>query len=293
MTSPSTSITSGTLARCIPRRTKQEEEQTVSVLHSCEPDWHSTWSKRNWVRSESTQNRTVQTNFEISSQNSILVQFTACSEKGIAIYQTRSHAISLSDTLPVICTDRVVCMQSREEFYCKTYRSPSYHEWHLCRTCNTLRRMYLFLNREKSDDREEDHHRETCGSECCFDFRIPGIPRSAVEEVETMEGRQITGRWCPMIPRNRRRSTTSVENQKNLMTEIGKSEYLRVLRDFFEKTMFRLRLMFGNWYRRLHMRKMLATVQQRQIWLTPCPLLDTWWRRTNPEVLGMVKQCVK
>ena len=32
-------------------RTKQQEEQTVSVLHNCETDWHSTWSKRSWIRS--------------------------------------------------------------------------------------------------------------------------------------------------------------------------------------------------------------------------------------------------
>ena len=37
----------------------------------------------------------------------------------------------------------------------------------------------------KSDDREKDQHRESCGSECCIDFRIPGIPHSAVEQVET------------------------------------------------------------------------------------------------------------
>ena len=34
-----------------PGRTKQQEEQTAGVLHGCEPDWHSTWSKRSWIRS--------------------------------------------------------------------------------------------------------------------------------------------------------------------------------------------------------------------------------------------------
>ena len=39
----------------------------------------------------------------------------------------------------------------------------------------------------KSDDGENEvhQHRETCGSDYCVDFRIPGIPHSAVEQVET------------------------------------------------------------------------------------------------------------
>ena len=68
-----------------PRRKKQQKRQTVSVLHSREPDRHSTWPKRSWIRSGQTWNRTVQTHLESPSQYSILVQFKACSEKGIAI----------------------------------------------------------------------------------------------------------------------------------------------------------------------------------------------------------------
>ena len=39
----------------------------------------------------------------------------------------------------------------------------------------------------KSDDRENEvhQHRATCGSDHCVDFRTPGIPHSAVEQVET------------------------------------------------------------------------------------------------------------
>ena len=35
--------------------------------------------------------------------------------KGLQFYQTRSYAITLSDTLPAICIDKVVCMKTREE----------------------------------------------------------------------------------------------------------------------------------------------------------------------------------
>ena len=51
----------------------------------------STWVNSTWIRSGKTQNRTVQTHLEISSQYSILVQFKACSEKGIA---TLSNSIA-------------------------------------------------------------------------------------------------------------------------------------------------------------------------------------------------------
>ena len=61
---------------------------------------------------------------EISSQYSILVQFTACSEKRIAILSKLDRTQSLFQTPPAICLDKVVCMKTREELYCKTYRSP-------------------------------------------------------------------------------------------------------------------------------------------------------------------------
>ena len=103
--------------------------------------------------------------------------------KGLRFYLTRSHAITLSDTLPAICMNRVVCMKTREELYCRIYKSPR------------LPRVTLVPNsqhfqkdvHEKSDDREKEvhQHRGTCGSDHCVDFRIPGIPHSAVEQVET------------------------------------------------------------------------------------------------------------
>ena len=83
MTSPSTSTTSGTPTRCTPFF--KVDWSQVSVLHSREHHGRLTWSTRSWIRSGQTQNRTVQTHLESSSQYSILVQFKACSEKGIAI----------------------------------------------------------------------------------------------------------------------------------------------------------------------------------------------------------------
>ena len=41
--------------------------------------------------------------------------------KGLRFYQTRSHAITLSDTLPATCFDKVVCIKTREKLYCRKY----------------------------------------------------------------------------------------------------------------------------------------------------------------------------
>ena len=57
-------------------------------------------------------------------------------------YQTRSHAITLSDTLPAICIDKVVCLKTTEELCCKTHRSPRLPRVFF------IRRMYLFQNGE-------------------------------------------------------------------------------------------------------------------------------------------------
>ena len=69
----------------IPGERKPQKGQTVSVLHSREPDVCSIRCGRSSVRSGQTHNRTVQTHWESSSQHGKMVQFEACSEKGIAI----------------------------------------------------------------------------------------------------------------------------------------------------------------------------------------------------------------
>ena len=44
--------------------------------------------------------------------------------KGLLFSQTRSRATTLSSTLPVICIEKVVCMKTGEELYCKVHQSP-------------------------------------------------------------------------------------------------------------------------------------------------------------------------
>ena len=48
------------------------------------------------------------------------------------------------------------------------------------------------------------------------------------------------------------------QGSKDLITEMGITEILYFHETFFEETMSGLRLILGNWYRILHMRKMHA-----------------------------------
>ena len=45
--------------------------------------------------------------------------------KGLQLYQTRSHAITLSSTPPAICIEKLVCMKTGEELFCKVHQSPT------------------------------------------------------------------------------------------------------------------------------------------------------------------------
>ena len=72
-----------------------------------------------------------------------------------------------------------------EEFCCKIFGSPRLPRVTLVPNFQHVQKDVHVSGSRKSDDREKDQHREACGSEYCIDFRIPGIPHSAVEQVET------------------------------------------------------------------------------------------------------------
>ena len=82
--------------------------------------------------------------------------------KGLQFFQTRSHAITLSDTLPAICIDKVVCMKTREELYCKIYGSPKLPRVTLVPNLQQIQKDAHVSESRISDDREKDQHRETC-----------------------------------------------------------------------------------------------------------------------------------
>ena len=112
--------------------------------------------------------------------------------KGLRFYQTRSHAITLSDTLRAICIDKVFCMKTREELYCRIYKSPRLPRVTLVPNSQHVQKDVLAESRESHDCENEAHqHRETWGSDQCVDFLIPGVPHSAVEQVEKIEKKKF------------------------------------------------------------------------------------------------------
>ena len=94
--------------------------------------------------------------------------------------------LPFSNTLPAICTEKVVCMKTGEELHCKVYRSSRPLRLTLAPNSQHDQKDVPITDWRKSDDCENEvnKQRETCGSSR-VDFRIPGIPHSTVEKVET------------------------------------------------------------------------------------------------------------
>ena len=168
----------------------------------------------------------VQAHLEISSQYGILVQFTKLlRERNCDSVQLDRTQSLLSDT-PAICIDKVVCIKTREELYCKTYRSPCLPRATLVPNFQQVQNDVHVPDSRKSHDREKDQHRETCGSEYCIDFsnsrhstfRCWTSWHKSKRKSSTINWaiRDITQTrtCCSRTTRSRRRSTTSVENPR-------------------------------------------------------------------------------
>ena len=83
-----------------------------------------------------------------------------------------------------ICIAKVLCMKTCEELYCKVHQSPRQPRVTLVPNSQHNRKDLPITDSRKSHDceSEEHKHKETCSR---VDFRIPGIPHSTVQQVET------------------------------------------------------------------------------------------------------------
>ena len=119
-----------------------------------------------------------------SPQYSILVQFEACSEKENAI-PSNSITCNYFQTLLAICME-VVCMKTGEELHCKVHqlnRLP--RVTHVPNSQHSRKDLPIIDSRTSNDCESEEHkNKDTCSSSCVY-FRIPSIPHSTVEQVET------------------------------------------------------------------------------------------------------------
>ena len=202
--------------------------------------------------------------------------------RGLQFYQTRSHAITLSSTLPLICIEKVVCMKTGEELHCKVYRSRRPRRLTLVPNSQHDQKDVPITTSRKSDDCENEVNtqRGTCSSSR-VDFRIPGIPHSTVEKVDESKKSSTINRtirkslnWNMLLMDYQEIGGDQPRQSRIKGFDYWNGQYrdLRILRDLFEETVSRFRFILGNWYRILHMRKMHAaygdetTTQQRQIW---------------------------
>ena len=87
--------------------------------------------------------------------------------EGWQFYQTRYNAIILYNTVPAVCIEKVVIRKSREEFYSKTYQSPSLPQ-------RLVLKPNLYHGRQDPTSSDARMCNESCRGE--IDFRIQGLP---------------------------------------------------------------------------------------------------------------------
>ena len=108
-------------------------------------------------------------------------------------YQTRSNAIFLSNTVPALCTEKVVFSKSGEELYNKVYQSPRlpqkavlkpnfYPERQDPSNFETSKESeeYGETRSDSNSDRRTKEFGETRSGN--IDFRIHGLPHSTVQK---------------------------------------------------------------------------------------------------------------
>ena len=165
-------------------------------------------------------------------------------------------------------------MKTREELYCRIYKSPRLLRVKLVPNFQHVLKDVHVSESRKSDDREKDQHRETCGSECCIDFRIPGIPHSAVEQVETNRKEKVR-RFFDLTPKQEyvAQGLEEIGGDPSKKDNVQIAPYIGNLGSFSAHT-----------ENACSLRRWIDNTTKTD--LTHCRFLDSWFRRTNPEVLG-------
>ena len=102
------------------RRSQSQDRQTSCVLHCCESDGQSRWLGENSMRRVTSKNRAIQQHLETlfriqySGANLKLAQ-----QRGLQLYQTRSNAVILHDTLRAEFIEKAICTKTKDQLYQK------------------------------------------------------------------------------------------------------------------------------------------------------------------------------
>ena len=138
------------------------------------------------MRSDETNDRAIQECLETLSKYSILGAICSSpNRKTCNLYQTRSHAVYLYNTLPAACIEKAVCMKTTDELYLKVRSTPR-----LPRVVLKSNSQYGLQYPQNQDARSswEPWSDSKCYGETCNstdDHRISGVALSAVEQQNT------------------------------------------------------------------------------------------------------------
>ena len=112
-------------------------------------------------------------------------------EKGLQFYQTRSHAVFLFNTQPAACIEKAVCVKTQKELYQEVRLPPRLPRVVLKANSQCgqqdLRSQDAISSWEPSSD--SNSYSETCNR--TVDYRISGVPLSAVEQQDTTRENKV------------------------------------------------------------------------------------------------------
>ena len=200
--------------------------------------------------------------------------------EGLQFYQTWSNAFILYNTLPAMCIEKMVIRKSGEDLYSKTYQSrtapqrivlkPNLHYGRQDTTSSDAR-----TSSDRSDKQKENcdggTYKETCRGE--IDFRIQGLPHSAVQEHDDIRKKAVQklihqfGNHPNQEAFQRKVKTESrIQSTQRAVEgndlQHGKHGVLRDSRDHSKHTMHQLYDILADRYWKLYMRNMLTTFRQ-------------------------------
>ena len=256
---PSTSTTSGTRVKLIltkkwikfqEEKASREEDMRCSSLQWVRWMMNMVWRKLHaiWRNQGSRHTRILGNAFKIRYFGAIL---KLAQEKGLQIYQTRSHAVVLYNTLLAACIEKAVCMKTQDELYQKVRLTPR-----VTRVVLKLNSQFGHQDLQSQDARsswepssDSKSYGETCNN--TVDNKISGVPLSLQSSSRIQHARTRSRGWSRSSRttniRNhsfrtwaRRRTTSSAKNRRIQHHD------LRTLRKFFQTAMSSLQCLLKS-----------------------------------------------
>ena len=167
-------------------------KERSGLLHHSEPDGRRIWHGGNSMRFHENKDRAIQEYLDTPSKYSILKFFQ---ETGLQIYQRRSHAVVLYNTLPAACIEKAACVKTQEEVCQKVRLTPRVPRVVL--KSNSQYCPQDPQSQEARSSREPSSDSESYGEPCnnIVDHEISGAPFcSRTAEYNTREQSQKVDR---------------------------------------------------------------------------------------------------